>query len=187
MPRRPIKQPKKPVFLGCEGESEVAYGQVLNDHLRAAALPVHLHVEVLAPGAGDPLARVKRALQRIAEHERRRSKFWLKAIFMDSDQAARGPERFAEAKRLATQHRIALIWQDPCHEALLLRHMPNCSDRRPPISRVAIQALKGLWPEYERPMARAQLARRIDPDAIRQAAGVEPELRAFLEDIGLFP
>lgn len=187
MRRRPIIQRKKPVYLGCEGESEVAYGQVLNDLLRANALPVHLHVEVLAPGAGDPLARVKRAVQRIAEYERRRARFRLKAILMDSDQATRGPKRAADAKRLAAQHDIALIWQDPCHEALLLRHMPNCSNHRPPDCRVAQQALKRVWPEYEKPMARAQLAKRINLDAIRQVAGVEPELNAFLEDIGLLP
>lgn len=184
---RPIIQPKKPVFIGCEGESEAAYSQVLNDLLRATALPVHLHVDILAPGAGDPLARVQRALQRIAEHERRRAKLWLKAILMDSDQAANVPRRVAEASRLATEHGITLIWQNPCHEALLLRHMPNCSDRRPPNSHVAEQALKRVWPEYEKPMARAQLAERITRDAIRQAAGAEPELRTFLEGIGLLP
>ncbi len=183
--RRPIINPKKPVFLGCEGESEGAYGQVLNDMLRYRGLAVHLHVEVLAPGAGDPLARVQRALQRIAELERRRVRFQVKAILLDSDQAESGPQRAAEAKRLATQHNIGLIWQDPCHEALLLRHLPDCSDRRPPISLVAHQALKEVWPEYEKPMARAQLAKRMNFDAIQQAAGVEPELHAFLEDIGL--
>lgn len=185
MRRRPIIQPKKPAFLGCEGESEVAYGQVLNDLLRVAALPVHVHVEILAPGAGDPLARVQRSLQRIAERERWRGRFWLKAILMDSDQAERGPNRAAKAKQLAAQHDIALIWQEPCHEALLLRHMPNRSNHRPPICRVAQQELKRVWPEYEKPMARAQLAKRIDLDAIWRAAHVEPELHAFLEDIGL--
>lgn len=187
MRHRPIIQPKKPVFLGCEGESEVAYGQVLNDLLRAAAFPIHLHVEVLAPGAGDPLARVQRALQRITERERRRVKFQLKAILLDSDQAALEPARVARARRLAVQHDIALIWQNPCHEALLLRHMPSCADRRPANSRAAQQMLRRSWPEYEKPMTRAQLAKRIDLDAIRQAAGVEPELRAFLVDIGLAP
>ncbi len=111
----------------------------------------------------------------------------MKAILMDSDQAALEPDRFARARRLAVQHDIALIWQHPCHEALLLRHMPNCADRRPPNARAAQQMLRRPWPEYHKPMPRAQLAKRIDLDAVRQAAGVEPELRAFLVDIGLLP
>ncbi len=91
--RRPIIEPKKPVFFGCEGDSEVAYGQVINDLLRSRNLPVYLHVESLVPGAGDPLARVQRALQRIAEREKKRGKLQLKAILMDSDQADAEPKR----------------------------------------------------------------------------------------------
>jgi len=185
--RRRIIQPKKPVYLGCEGESEVAYGQLLNDLLRSADLPVHLHVEALAPGAGDPLSRIERAHVRIAGRERRRARFRLKAILLDSDQIAAVPRQIAEAKRLASQYDIRLIWQQPCHEALLLRHMPNFSDRRPPTSQVAEQQLKRIWPQYEKPMARTILAERIDHAAVRRAAAVEPDLRAFLEWIGLMP
>lgn len=183
--RRPIRVPKKPIFLGCEGDSEVAYGQVLNDLLRSSDVPVHLHVEALARGAGDPLARVRRALQRIAELENRRSRFRLAAILLDFDQAERDPARADRAKRLATQNNLALIWQHPCHEALLLRHMPDCSNHRPLDCRVAQQQLERVWPEYKKAMPRALLARRIDLDAVRQAAGVEPELRVFLEAIRL--
>ncbi len=45
--------------------------------------------------------------------------------------------------------------------------------------------LKRFWPEYDKPMLRAQLAKRINLDTIRQVASVVPELRAFLGDIGL--
>lgn len=183
--RRPIIEPKKPVFFGCEGDSEVAYGQVINDLLRSSNLPVHLHVESLAPGAGDPLARVQRALQRIAEREKKRGKLQLKVILMDSDQTGAEPERATRANQLAAQHNIMIIWQDPCHEALLLRHMPGCSDRQPLTCHIAQQALKRFWPEYDKPMLRAQLAKRINLHTIRQVAGVVPELHAFLEDIGL--
>jgi hypothetical protein len=185
--RRPIREPKKPVFLGCEGESEVAYGQLLNDLLESADVAVHLQVEALIPGAGDPLARIQLALKRIPERERRRVRFWLKVILMDADQAAREPQRAAEARRLAAQHDLRLIWQKPCHEAVLLRHMPDRSSRRPPTCLYAQRALMQVWPEYEKPMARVQLAKRINLEAVRRAAGVEPELRTFLEDIGLLP
>jgi hypothetical protein len=80
---------------------------------------------------------------------------------------------------------VRIIWQDPCHEAVLLRHLPGCSDRRPPTSGVALTAVRQAWPDYEKPMARAQLTTRINLDAIRRAADVEPDLHGFLVEIGL--
>ncbi len=168
--RRPIRVPKTPIYLGCEGDPEVAYGQLLNDLLRSRNVPVHLHVEALARGAGDPLTRVQRALQRIAELENRRSRFRLKAVLLDFDQAERDSARADRAKRLAGQNDLALIWQHPCHEALLLRHMPNCSNHRPLESRVAHQELERVWPEYKKAMPRALLARRIDISRLLRSA-----------------
>jgi hypothetical protein len=37
-----------------------------------AAVHIHIHSEILQPGAGDPLALVQRAVERIADIERRR-------------------------------------------------------------------------------------------------------------------
>lgn len=173
------------MYLGCEGDSERAYGQILNDLLRAANRPVHLLVDPLVPGAGDPLTRVERALKRLPRLETQRSRFHLKAILMDSDQAKDAPQRAARAAQLAAQHRIMIIWQNPCHEALLLRHMPGCAKRSPQTSADAERDLTQVWPEYRKPMTRAGLARRIDLDRVRQAAGVESELRAFLNAVGL--
>lgn len=155
--RRPIRRQKKPVFLGCEGESEAAYGQVLNDLLRLHEVPVHLVVETLAPGAGDPLTRVQRAIKRIAAREQRRIKFQLKAILLDSDQTAHQRERAERAGQIAARHEIQLIWQDPCHEALLLRHMPGRANHKPPTSEAAQRALTQIWIEYDKPMSRARL------------------------------
>lgn len=187
MVRRPRITPKRPVYLGCEGESEVAYDQVINNLVRTCELTVYLHVEPLAPAAGDPLTRVERAIQRIKEREKKREKLHLKAVLLDSDQTAHDPHRASQAIQLAKQENIKLIWQEPCHEALLLRHMPGCSDRRPPTSSLAEQALKAKWPEYDKPMSRARLVKRISFDSIQQAAAVEPDLRAFLKDISLLP
>lgn len=188
MTRRPRQFPKrKPVFLGCEGDSEIAYGQILGDQLRSIELPVHFEVVSLTPGAGDPLARVLRALKRIKRYERQRSRFWLKAILMDSDQEADAPSRFELAKQIAEDNDIRIIWQEPCHEGFLLRHLPECSTRRPSTSVAANQALLREWPDYLKPMTRTKLAGRIDSAAISQAASVEPVLAAFLRQLGFLP
>src|SRR5688572_28287509 len=123
MSRRSSIEPRKPMYLGCEGESEAAYGQVLDDLVRSAGLAVHRRVDVLAPGAGDPLTRVRRAVDRIARIEKQRASFHAKAILMDSDRVTGEPQRAAEATHLAARSGIRIVWQVPCHEAVLLRHM----------------------------------------------------------------
>src|SRR5215468_7221206 len=109
MSGRRTKIPQRtPIFLGCEGDSEQAYGQVLNDLLRNAQKPIHLEVVNLNPGAGDPLARLKRAAQEIAWRTRTRSEFHLKRILMDSDQIAANAQRRQQAEQLATQLGITI-------------------------------------------------------------------------------
>lgn len=118
--RQPIIPQRRPIFLGCEGESEQAYGQLLNDLLRAANRPFHLEVVNLNPGAGDPIARLRKAGQEIARRRLRRPEFYLKAILMDSDQVDGDAQRRQQAEQLARDLDIRIIWQIPCHEALLL-------------------------------------------------------------------
>ena len=79
-----------------------------------------------------------------------------------------------------------VIWQDPDREALILRHLPGCATRRPASTRIAMQQLLQQWPEYEKTMSATQLANRIDLKALRRAAKVEDELRAFFDSIELF-
>jgi hypothetical protein len=104
---------------------------------------------------------------------------------LDGDQAARDPDRADRARHLAAEYNITIIWQDPCFEALLLRHLPDCTTRRPPDTREALRVLEQEWPSYKKPLSRATLAGRIDGDAVRRAAGVEHELRALLRCLGL--
>jgi hypothetical protein len=185
--KRPFVLQRKPIFFGCEGESEQAYGQLLNDLLRQANLPFHLDVVNLNPGAGDPVARLRRAQQEIARRRMTRADFHLKMILMDSDQFANNPTARINADRSAHELDISIIWQDPCHEAMLLRHLEGFTSHRPPTSAAACQELLSEWREYRKPMSRIGLARRIGIDAVKRAATVEPALRDFLCQIRLLP
>jgi hypothetical protein len=80
---------------------------------------------------------------------------------------------------------VHLIWQEPCHEGFLLRHLEGHETARPPTSDLASQALKRIWAEYHKPMAALHLAGRIDLEALRRASSVEAALAAFLDQIGL--
>ena len=106
-------------------------------------------------------------------------------ILLDGDQAARDSARASCARRLAAQEDIAILWQKPCFEALLLRHLPDCTTRRPLDTPEAVRVLNREWPGYTKPLSRAALAGRIDRAAVRRAAGVERELRALLRCLGL--
>lgn len=181
---RNIKVRRKPVFFGCEGESEQAYGRVLGEVIEQRVHNVHLEVTLLGEGAGSAPAKIQKALKKIEHYERTRSKFWRKAVLMDSDIVQWDDEQRTIAENLAASHEIRVIWQSPCHEAFLLRHLPNCAQRRPPTSAVAKSALIAQWQEYQKPMSRYQLGMRISSDSISQAISVENEFRLFLSDIG---
>jgi hypothetical protein len=187
MRRRSIIAQRTPVFLGCEGESEQAYGQVLNDLLRDANRPVHLEVVNLNPGAGDPIVRLRKARQEIVRRRQRRSEFRLQAVLMDSDQVDADGKRRQQVERCAQELGIRIIWQEPCHEAMLLRHLDGLAQNRPLTSGGAQATLKAAWPDYRKPMTKILLARRIDLDAVQRAAAVEPLLSAFLREITLLP
>jgi hypothetical protein len=186
MSRRPPHIPlRRPVYIGCEGASEVGYVGLLQDLIRDANLPVHLHVDELGPGTGDPLSRIEMAVLRLKLLQKKRTAPKQRFALLDSDQAERDPQRAARAIKLAADHGITILWQHPCFEALLLRHLDGKTGNRPPDTPGAVKALATEWAEYEKPMTRANLAKRIDKAAVLRAAGVEPELEALLRCLGL--
>jgi hypothetical protein len=82
--KRTIILQRVPIFLGTEGRSETGYGALLSRIAReTAGIHIHIHVDQLQPGAGDPLELVKRAIQKISELERRREKFMHKTVLID--------------------------------------------------------------------------------------------------------
>ena len=183
MTRRVPRIPqRRPIFFGGEGQSEAGYGTLISRIARETQdVHVHVHVECLQPGAGDPLELVERAATMIANIERRRSPFAVKAVLLDIGSPQKNREAVILARRVGIQH---LIWQAPDHEALLLRHLEGCDQRRPPAG-ASLAALQREWAEYEKGMPAQSLARRIGMADIRRACGVEDELRAFLAAIGL--
>jgi hypothetical protein len=176
---------RRPVFVGCEGESESGYVGLLQDMIREANVSVHLLIADLGIGAGDPLARVQMAGRKLEQLRRTRTAPSERFVLLDSDQTESDPDRATAARNLAVQYGIQIVWQRPCFEAVILRHLPRCATRRPPDSPEAERALRREWTDYKKPMARADLATRINLAAVFQAAGVEPELNAMLRCIGL--
>jgi hypothetical protein len=157
----------------------------LQDFVRAAALPVYIKIEELGPGAGDPLVRIELAVRRIDLQRRKRTAPAASFVLLDDDQVERDPKRANLARRIAADNAVTIVWQRPCFEAVLLRHLPNRATHRPPDTQGAQRALEREWPDYQKPMQRAELAKRLDLAAVLRAAAVEPELAVLLRTLGL--
>jgi hypothetical protein len=182
-----MRPQRRRVFLGCEGASERGYGELLRQLRDAQKQDVHLDIVLLEPGGGDPLTLVQRAERRIADREAKRERYAVRAVLLDTDQLDKDPKRDERADVLARKAKIMLIWQDPCHEGLLLRHLDGCRDRRPATCDQAERELKQRWPDYQKGMAARQLALRIGAAQLCQAYEVEPTLAEFLLAIGWQP
>lgn len=176
---------RRPVFLGCEGESEQAYGQFLNHIVHEKGLPFHIEVVNLNPGAGDPLARVKRAVQEIRRRNQRRAELQYRALLMDDDQIAGDHQRRQQVEGLATQHEISIIWQSPCHEAFLLRHFHGRLNANPPDNATSDASLRQVWPGYTKPVNRLEVSRRLDLQGVERVSRQHQEFAALLRFLRL--
>lgn len=178
--KRPDIPRRKRVFVGCEGASEASYCRLLG-RLAEGPPRVHIHLEphILQPGAGDPLELVRTAIDKVRFEENRRSAYAVKAMLIDRGSV----EKCAAAQSLAALEQIQIIWQYPDHEAFLLRHLPNCQQKRPPAG-ASMVALRREWPTYIKALPMMGLAQKIALADVMAAAGVDEGLRKFLRSIG---
>jgi hypothetical protein len=179
---RPSVPPRLRIFFGCEGESERSYGAFLSEILQNSGY--HVHLDTVPLTGGDPLALVESARRRVVENERNRGRYAIRALLLDADRLGQTPARDVRIGPIAGAVHLRLIWQRPCHEALLLRHLDGCRDHQPPTSTLANQELRRQWPEYDKPMSAMRLAARIGLRELRQAIEVEHDLATFLSDLG---
>ena len=177
---------RRRIFVGCESDSEVSYIARVRRVVDDVHQKVYLDAQPLQPGGGDPLDLARRAEEVIRKGERNREPYVERYLLIDRYRFGGSPERDQRMRVILNRINARVIWQDPAHEAFVLRHLPGCAMRRPPSTEVAMRHLRQEWPEYKKPMSAMQLANRIDLEALRRAAEVEDELRAFFTSIDLF-
>ena len=175
-------------FLGCEGEGERGYAALLQELSDEAERFIHLDPVLLQPGGGDPLAIIEKAAEEIDRRERRFGEPYAdRFILLDRDKVGLKPQRDQRGEQIATDIAATLIWQDPAHEALLLRHLEGHANDRPPTTRIALQRLRQFWPGYRKPMSAKALGERIDLAGAQRAAAadIDPGFAALLASLGL--
>ena len=144
MQRRQRVRRRKRLFVGCEGESEQGYVSLLQRFADERGNAVQVDGKVITH-AGDPLAKIKRAIQ-IAAHNQRGSKpaYSSRFIMLDTDLMGQNRPRDAEIPDLAAQHKFILLKQNCCFEAFLLRHIAGHYDDEPPTAALAETRLQAV-------------------------------------------
>jgi hypothetical protein len=178
--RNPIPQRTR-IFLGCEGESEQSYGVLLARLVERQHQRIFLNTVLLRPGGGDPLGLVQLAERKKRDAEKKSGSFAAAFVLLDSDKKGIVPARDQQAEALAVEAGLDLIWQEPCHEAMILRHLPNSDQMRPPTTALAISTLHARWPTFVKAMPASKLSSTLDDAHVRRARAVEPGLSRLLE------
>ncbi|MDP3509798.1 MAG: RloB domain-containing protein [Candidatus Melainabacteria bacterium] len=179
---RKYKLQRQRIFFGCEGQSEQAYAALLQKINDGRRRDLYFATTVLS--GGDPLTLVNRAKRAIEKIERTKEPFDFRALLLDSDLQSGKPKSSQQSIELAAEIGLRLIWQEPCHEAFLLRHLPGCAKSRPKTTTEAIAKLKVKWPVYKKNMTSLSLGSKITFEGIVQASTVETALCAFFLEIG---
>ncbi|WP_203154936.1 hypothetical protein [Methylobacterium aquaticum] len=141
---------------------------------------VHVDAVVLQPGGGDPLALVELAARQARRRADLGEDYAFKAVLLDGDTTGRTPERDVKVAGTAERNGLLLIWQIPCHEALILRHLDGCAALRPTSSARALEELQRRWPGYRKALPAVELAARLDEEAVLRAAATESALASLL-------
>lgn len=182
MRRRMHRRIKQPVFVACEGKSELGYVRWLNRLADAEGVPVSITGRDMKGGGAWKIAdRAARALMRSAGGPAMYEKRYL---LMDRSRSARNRGEIERACRIAEEHSFSVIWQPTCHECFLLKHFAPTQDLDPPDANACAAALLAVWPGYRKGLDATEYERRISIEHLARARANLPELEAFLADIG---
>ena len=168
------------VLFSCEGQSERAYGRWLHNRAEQAGLHVHIDARICRPpGGGDLLGLVHDTIAVINRAERDGVPYAVRGLLLDTDMRGRSNNRDQKAQLLARRHRLHIVWQEPDHEAFLLRHLLGFHAHRPAPGQ-SMAALRRQLPNYQKPWDANALEPVFDLEALRRAVQVEQALREFL-------
>lgn len=180
--RQPTRSIIKPVFLACEGRSELGYSRWLNRLASQVGLAVAITSEDIE--GGDPLDLVQKSVSRLLRIERQRGRHRVRGLLLDADGLGHDQGRDAEAFQLAQGKQFHLIWQRPTHEVFLVRHFVGYGDHNPPDATSIWKVLGEAWPEYTKGMDAGGYGAKLTYQHLENARAVEADLDRFLNEAG---
>jgi hypothetical protein len=182
MKRRRAIPKRKRIFLGCEGQSEQAYGRFLNNLAELSGAKVHVVTVNLQP-AGDPHKLAIKAMDARKRLEREGG-FVGAALMLDIDRLEELPDKGRRVREILIESELITIWQVPDHEGFLLRHFRGYEDSILPRGK-SFDPLRAEWPTYHKNMAAMDLQRTLTIDHVRRAEKACTELTELLKAIGM--
>jgi hypothetical protein len=182
MKRRRAIPRRNRIFLGCEGESEQAYGRFLNNLAEVSGVKVNIVTVNLQP-AGDPNVLAQKAISELKRHERKGG-FVGAALMLDSDKLEEFADKGKRVKEILIDSELTVIWQVPDHEGFLLRHFRGYEDSVPPRGK-SLGPLRAEWPTYHKNMAAKDLQKTLTIEHVRRAEKACTELKELLKAIGI--
>ena len=182
MRKRTYRRIRRPVFVACEGKSELGYVRWLNRLADAEGVPVAISArDMKGGGAGKIAERAARALLQSAGGAAMYEKRYL---LMDRGRGTRYRREIERARQIADEHSFSIIWQPICHECFLLKHFAGTAGRNPPDAGACEAALLGVWPAYRKGLDATDYDKEISIEHLLRARSNLHELEAFLTDIG---
>lgn len=181
MRRRHVIEPRRVVFIGCEGKSEQAFARFLERRCDAEGLHLHMHVKSM--DGGDSLSVVEQAGRYLAKRRWKRD-VDDRLVLLDRDRMEDDRRAGRDAERAASNHGLEVIVQNPNLEGVLLR-LHAGHERRQVAARDASAELRKVWPEYRKPPPADRLIERFAASDLRRAARHDGRLRRLLDVLGL--
>lgn len=181
MRRRSPVQPRRVIFIGVEGESERAFVRFLERCCWNEGL--HLALNVKLTRGGDSVSVVEEAGRHLTRRDERRQ-IESRLVLLDRDRIEEDQKAGRDVQAAAVKWDLQLIFQNPQHEALLLR-LHRGHEQRRVTARAALTELRRVWPQYSKPMTADELTRRFSLSDVRQAARYDQELHRLLAILGL--
>ncbi|MCC7167005.1 MAG: hypothetical protein IT565_05495 [Rhodospirillales bacterium] len=170
------------VLCAVEGESEKGYVRWLNLLAQNQKVFVSFKVELI--GGGDPFDLIGRAIELKETKKRCGAYFNHYALVFDTDRLGVNREKDPQALAFAKRKNLVLVRQEPCHEALLVRHFSGYETRQPPNKRESTRMLRESWPEYREGLDALSYESVFNESHLRCARSVEPDLDALLKMVG---
>jgi hypothetical protein len=181
-PRRTVPRRTR-IFIGCEGDCEIAFVTWLQKLCDARGLYTHLDRGPGAAGGGDTLAIVE-TCRDVRSRGRQKGAYARSLIILDRDRLAGDGERGRRAIATAQREGFLLVFSKPNIEGLLLRLFEGHEQDNPQAGR-ALDALRHVWPEYRKPPIAVELERHFTVDDLRRAARFDEDLAALLRAVGI--
>ena len=172
---------KRPIFVACEGKSELGYIRWLNRLAGARDVPIAISGRDMKGGDPEKMAcKAVRVLQQVAGGP---TTYLRRYLLLDCVRSAEARHKMERARRIAEENTISLIWQPICHECFLIKHFAETEDRKPPTAIACEATLRGVWPAYRKGLDATEYEKQLSIGHLSRARANLPDLDAFLKDI----